>query len=71
MILSGEIGATRTRLAAFETEGNSLKRVVEKLYMSQEHSGWAVRRKEMTRSLAAGVSSQGSTGHCCQAVSPL
>src|SRR5258708_6818120 len=39
MILSGEIGATRTRLAAFETEGNSLKRVVEKLYMSQEHSG--------------------------------
>jgi glucokinase len=39
MILSGEIGATRTRLAAFETEGNSLQRVVEKLYMSQEHSG--------------------------------
>jgi len=39
MILSGEIGATRTRLAAFETEGNSLKRVVEKVYMSQEHSG--------------------------------
>jgi glucokinase len=39
MILSGEIGATRTRLAAFETEGNSLQRVVEKLYTSQEHSG--------------------------------
>jgi glucokinase len=39
MILSGEIGATRTRLAAFETEGNSLQRVVEKVYMSQEHSG--------------------------------
>jgi glucokinase len=39
MILSGEIGATRTRLAAFETEGNSLRRVVEKLYMSQDHSG--------------------------------
>lgn len=39
MILSGEIGATRTRLAAFETEGNSLRRVVEKLYMSQQHSG--------------------------------
>jgi glucokinase len=39
MILSGEIGATRTRLAAFETEGNSLRRVVEKLYMSQEHGG--------------------------------
>jgi glucokinase len=39
MILSGEIGATRTRLAAFETEGNSLQRVVEKVYLSQEHSG--------------------------------
>jgi glucokinase len=39
MILSGEIGATRTRLTAFETEGNSLHRVVEKLYLSQEHSG--------------------------------
>jgi glucokinase len=39
MILTGEIGATRTRLAAFETEGNSLRLVVEKIYMSQEHSG--------------------------------
>jgi glucokinase len=39
MILAGEIGATRTRLAAFETEGNRLQRVVEKTYMSQEHSG--------------------------------
>src|SRR5262249_16829252 len=39
MILSGEIGATRTRLAAFETEGNNLQRVVEKIYMSQERSG--------------------------------
>src|ERR1700730_7571128 len=36
MILAGEIGATRTRLAAFETEGNKLQRVVEKIYMSQE-----------------------------------
>jgi glucokinase len=39
MILAGEIGATRIRLAAFETEGNKLQRVVEKIYMSQEHSG--------------------------------
>src|ERR1700682_6534701 len=39
MILSGEIGATRTRLAAFDTEGNRLQRVVEKTYMSQEHGG--------------------------------
>jgi glucokinase len=39
MILAGEIGATRTRLAAFETEGNRLQRVVETTYMSQEHGG--------------------------------
>ena len=39
MILAGEIGATRTRLAAFETEGNRLQCVVEKTYMSQEHGG--------------------------------
>ena len=36
MILAGEIGATRARLAAFETEGNKLQKVVEKIYMSQE-----------------------------------
>lgn len=41
MILSGEIGATRTRLAAFETEGNNLKRVAETAYKSQEHGGLA------------------------------
>jgi glucokinase len=41
MILAGEIGGTRTRLAAFETEGNRLKCVVEKTYMSQSHSGLA------------------------------
>jgi glucokinase len=39
MILAGEIGATRTRLAAFETEGSRLLRVVEKNYMSQQHDG--------------------------------
>src|SRR5882672_12240238 len=39
MILAGEIGATRTRLAAFETEGNRLQRVVEKNYISQQHDG--------------------------------
>jgi glucokinase len=37
MILAGEIGATRTRLAAFEKEGSRLKVVVEKTYPSQEH----------------------------------
>ena len=41
MILAGEIGATRTRLAAFDTEGNKLQLVVEKTYLSQEHSGLA------------------------------
>jgi glucokinase len=39
MILAGEIGATRTRLAAFEIEGQRLQCVVEKIYKSQEHSG--------------------------------
>ena len=39
MILAGEIGATRTRLAAFQTEGNLLKCVVEKTYMSQQRDG--------------------------------
>jgi glucokinase len=38
MILAGEIGATRTRLAAFESEGNKLTTVVEKTYMSQQES---------------------------------
>lgn len=41
MILAGEIGATRTRLAAFDTEGNKLQCVVEKTYPSQEHGGLA------------------------------
>jgi len=41
MILAGDIGGTRTRLAAFETEGNKLKCVVEKSYPSQEHAGLA------------------------------
>jgi len=39
MILAGEIGATRTRLAAFETEGHRLQCVVEKTYPSQQHDG--------------------------------
>ncbi|HKN32236.1 MAG TPA: glucokinase [Terriglobales bacterium] len=41
VILAGEIGATRTRLAAFESEGNQLRQVVEKIYLSQEHTGLA------------------------------
>ncbi|HEV2699896.1 MAG TPA: ROK family protein, partial [Terriglobales bacterium] len=41
MILAGDIGATRIQLAAFQTEGAQLHRVVEKTYKSQEHSGLA------------------------------
>ncbi len=41
MILAGEIGATRTRLAAFETQGNRLQCVVEKTYTSQSHASLA------------------------------
>jgi glucokinase len=39
MILAGEIGATKTRLAAFENDGNRLDTVVEKTYLSQQESG--------------------------------
>ena len=39
MILAGEIGATRARMAAFQTEGNRLQCVVQKTYKSQEHGG--------------------------------
>ena len=41
MILVGDIGATRTRLAAFQTEGNRLECVIEKTYASQEYGGLA------------------------------
>jgi glucokinase len=41
MILAGEIGATRTRLAAFDSDGNTLNKVVEKIYMSQQETGLA------------------------------
>ena len=39
MILAGDIGGTKSRLAAFETDGNRLKCVVEKIYPSKEHGG--------------------------------
>jgi len=39
MILAGDIGGTNARLAAFETEGNRLRCVVEKIYASREHNG--------------------------------
>jgi len=39
MILVGDIGGTRTRRAAYQTEGNRLELAVEKTYASQEHGG--------------------------------
>ncbi len=56
MILAGEIGATRTRLAAFETEGNRLQRVVEKNYMSQQH-------ERLSRILADFIKTEGIPVH--------
>ena len=41
MILAGDIGATHSRVAAFNSEGNKLPLVVEKIYDSQEHGGLA------------------------------
>ncbi|HLV86303.1 MAG TPA: glucokinase [Candidatus Sulfotelmatobacter sp.] len=41
MILVGDIGATRTRLAAFQVEGSRLDCVVQKTFRSQEYGGLA------------------------------
>jgi glucokinase len=41
MILAADIGGTKSRLAAFELDGNRLRVVVEKVYPSQEHAGLA------------------------------
>ena len=49
MILAGDIGATNARLAAFETEGNRLQCVVEKIYSSREHHGLAEIVADFTR----------------------
>jgi glucokinase len=38
MILAGEIGATHTRLAAFDTEGSRLNRIVEKIYPTPDQA---------------------------------
>lgn len=50
MILAGDIGATRVLLAAYQTEGNQLQRVVQRSYKSQEHSGLAEILKEFINS---------------------
>jgi glucokinase len=56
MILAGEIGATGTRLAAFEKEGSRLQLVVEKTYMSQEHSS-------LSEIIAAFINAEGIAAH--------
>src|SRR4249920_78885 len=50
MILAGEIGATRTRLAACETEGNRLNCVVQKNYPSHDYASLADILPQFTRS---------------------
>jgi glucokinase len=57
MILTGEIGATRVRMAAFETEGNRLQLVVEKDYASQEHAGLAEILADFIKTEGIGVHS--------------
>jgi glucokinase len=57
MILAGEIGATRTRLAAFETEGHRLSCVVEKDYASHDYPGLAEILPQFIRSEGIGVHS--------------
>jgi len=56
MILAGEIGATRTRLAAFDKEGSRLKVVVEKTYQSQEHGS-------LSEIIAAFIQAEGLAVH--------
>jgi glucokinase len=56
MILAGEIGATGTRLAAFEKEGSRLQLVVEKTYASQEHSS-------LSEIIAAFIKAEGIAAH--------
>ena len=56
MILAGEIGATGTRLAAFEKEGSRLQLVVEKTYMSQEHGS-------LSEIIAAFIQAEGIAVH--------
>ena len=56
MILAGEIGATRTRLAAFQKEGSRLELVVEKTYLSQEHGN-------LSEIIAAFIKAEGIAVH--------
>ena len=57
MILAGEIGATHSRLAAFETEGNKLQRVTERVFESQDHGGLSEIITEFVKTGGIGVDS--------------
>jgi len=57
MILAGEIGATRTRLAAYETEGSRLNCVVQKNYPSHDYASLAEILPQFTRTEGIGVHS--------------
>jgi glucokinase len=39
MILAGDIGGTKTRLAFFTTDGKRIKSLVEETFLSREYSG--------------------------------
>ena len=57
MILAGEIGATRTRLAAYQTEGNRLNCVVQKTYPSHDYASLTEILPQFTRTEGIGVHS--------------
>jgi len=56
MILVGDIGGTRTRMAAFDAEGNKLKLAVEKTYRSLDHEG-------LREIISAFIKSEGIPAH--------
>jgi glucokinase len=55
MILAGEIGATHSRVAAYETEGNKLHLVVDTVYESQDHQGLAEILADFVKTNGIGV----------------
>ena len=71
MILAADIGGTKSRLAAFELDGNRLRLVVEKIYPSKDHAGLAeivadfVRTEGIpVRSACFGVAGPVRNGRC-------
>ena len=56
MILAGDIGATRTRMAAFNAESNKLNLVVDKTYRSLDYAG-------LREIISAFIQSEGIPAH--------